>query len=130
MPAKLGEDTNALNWFEIPVTDLERAALFYEAIFDLKLMRGNMGHLQMAAFPSRPPHSGGALVKSEMHKPSAEGQMVYLNGNPDLQQVLDRVEQAGGKVVLRKTMISPEAGFMAFIIDTEGNKVGIHSGHS
>jgi predicted enzyme related to lactoylglutathione lyase len=129
MANKLSEDTNALNWFEIPVNDLDRAASFYETIFDIKLMRGIMGPFEMAAFPSRPPHSSGSLVKSEMHKPSAEGQVVYLNGNPDLQLVLDKVEQAGGKVVLPKTVISAEAGFMALIIDTEGNKVGIHSGH-
>jgi len=129
MPAKLGEDTNALNWFEIPVTDIERAATFYEKVFDIKLMRMDMMEMQMAAFPSRPPHSGGTLVKSPRHKPSADGLVVYLNGNPDLQLVLDRVETAGGKIVLPKTLIDQNAGYMSFVIDTEGNRVGIHSGH-
>ena len=88
-----------------------------------------MMEMQMAAFPSMPPHSGGTLVRSARHKPSKEGSMVYLNGNPDLQLVLDRVEKAGGKIDLPKTLINEQAGFMAFIIDTEGNRVGVHSGH-
>lgn len=128
MPAKLSADTNALNWFEIPVLDIDRAAAFYEAIFDIQLMRMEMMGIRMAAFPSRPPHSAGTLAQSPMHKPSMEGQVVYLNGNPDLQLVLDRVEKAGGKILMGKDKISDQAGYMAFILDTEGNRVGVHSG--
>ena len=72
---------------------------------------------------------GGALVDSGgFHKPSqTDGPLVYLNGNPDLQNVLDRVEEAGGKIMVPKTEISPEYGFMAVIFDSEGNRIGLHS---
>jgi len=78
-------------------------------------------------FPSRSPKSGGALVKSPNHKPSTEGSIVYLNGNPNLQLLLDRIEGAGGKITMPKTNIG-ENGNMAYFLDTEGNQVGLHSG--
>jgi predicted enzyme related to lactoylglutathione lyase len=123
---KLSENTNALNWFEISVSDLERAKTFYETAFDIKLTFMQMMDNEMLMFPSGPPHVGGALVKSPNHKPSAEGSIIYLNGNPDLQAVLDRIEPAGGKITLPKTSIG-ENGNMAFFMDTEGNLVGLHS---
>lgn len=72
---------------------------------------------------------GGALVDSGgFHKPSAtDGPLIYLNGNPDVQQVLDKVEAAGGKILMPKTEIPPDYGFMAVILDTEGNRIGLHS---
>jgi len=72
---------------------------------------------------------GGAIVNSGgFHKPSlTDGPLIYLNGNPDLQNVLDKVEAAGGKIIVPKTEISPEYGYMAVIIDTEGNRIGLHS---
>ena len=73
---------------------------------------------------------GGALVDSGgSHKPSAtDGPLIYLNGSPDLQIVLDRIETAGGKVLMPKTEITPEYGYMALLLDTEGNRIGLHSG--
>lgn len=126
----MSASTNALNWFEIPVTDAGRAQKFYEAIFDISMMSMDMpgmDGMQMIGFPPEPPHSGGALVKSPQHKPSTEGSVIYLNGNPDLQQVLDRIEGAGGKIIMPKTQITPEIGYMAFFMDTEGNSMGLHS---
>ena len=125
---KLGKNTNALNWFEIPVSDVARAKKFYETIFEIEMFTMDMMGMQMVMFPSESPKSGGALVKSDSHKPSTEGSVVYLNGNPNLQIVLDKVESAGGKITLPKTDIGKENGFMAFIIDSEGNSVGVHSG--
>ena len=125
---KLGPGTNSLNWFEISVNDIDRAATFYEKIFDISLMRMEMMGMKMAAFPSEPPHSGGALVQSSEQKPSMDGAVIYLNGNPDLQFVLDRVSAAGGQIIMGKTLIDDQVGYMAFFIDTEGNKVGLHSG--
>jgi uncharacterized protein len=124
---KLGKNTNALNWFEIPVTDVARAKKFYETIFDIEMFTMDMMGMQMVMFPSESPKSGGALVKSHDHKPSTEGSVIYLNGNPNLQLVLDKIENAGGKVTLQKTDIGEENGFMAFFIDTEGNLMGVHS---
>jgi uncharacterized protein len=124
---KLGPATNALNWFEIPVTDVTRAKKFYETIFEIEMQLFEMMGEEMIMFPSQSPKSGGALVKGPNHKPSAEGSIVYLNGNPNLQLVLDRIEGAGGKVTMPKTNIG-ENGNMAYFLDTEGNLVGLHSG--
>lgn len=125
---KLSATTNALNWFEIPVTDAERAKKFYETIFNIEMFKMDMMGMEMIMFPSQPPTSGGALVKSPNHIPSTTGSIVYLNANPDLQFVLDRIEKAGGKITMPKTNIDPDTGNMAFFMDTEGNLVGLHSG--
>jgi uncharacterized protein len=125
---KLSANTNALNWFEISILDLDRARKFYETIFEVQLFEMTMGDMTMLMFPSQSPHSGGGLAKSPMHKPSHEGAIIYLNANPDLQLVLDRVEKAGGTIKMPKTKINDEIGAMAFITDTEGNTVGLHSG--
>lgn len=125
---KLGTATNALNWFEIPVTDVARAKKFYETAFDIEMQELDMMGIQMVMFPSESPKSSGALVKGPNHKPSTEGSIIYLNGNPNLQIVLDKIESAGGKITLPKTNIGGDNGYMAFFIDTEGNLVGLHSG--
>lgn len=122
---------NAISWFEIPTTDIDRAAKFYEAIFGIKLNPLDMPNIKMRMFPLDDPMNGvgGALVDSGgFHKPSAtEGPLIYLNGNPDVQKVLDRVETAGGKIMVPKTEISPEYGYMAVFMDTEGNRIALHS---
>lgn len=121
---------NSINWFEIPVNDIKRAAKFYETIFGIKMESNEMMGMQMAFFPAENMNgkASGGLVQSAQHKPSKEGAVLYLNGNPDLSVSLGKVEKAGGKVVMPKTKISDEIGFMAFFIDSEGNKVGLHSG--
>jgi len=121
---------SALNWFEISVTDIARAKIFYEKIFDIEMAQQDMMEMKMAFFPTdnMSEKVGGGLVQSDMHKPSKDGAVIYLNGNPDLSLVLGKVEGAGGKVVMPKTKISDEIGYMAFFTDTEGNKVALHSG--
>lgn len=122
---------NAISWFEIGVLDLNRATRFYEAIFDDKLIPMETEHIRMRLFPIADMQNGvgGALVDSGgFHKPSlTEGPLIYLNGSPDLQKVLDRIPAAGGMVMVPKTAISPEYGFMAVFTDTEGNRIGLHS---
>ena len=122
---------NAISWFEIPASDLSRAQKFYEQIFDIRLTPLDLPNIKMRMFPIDDPMTGvgGALADSGgFHKASAtEGPMIYLNGNPDVQNILDRVESAGGKIFVPKTEISPEFGFMAVIIDSEGNRIGLHS---
>lgn len=122
---------DAISWFEIPATNLDRAQKFYEAIFDIKLDPIDMPNIKMRMFPVDDPMSGigGAIVDSGgFHKPSGtDGPLIYLNGNPDLQKILDKVEAAGGKIMLPKTEISPEYGFMGVFFDTEGNRIGLHS---
>jgi predicted enzyme related to lactoylglutathione lyase len=129
MSEKLSSTTNALNWFEIPATDITRAKKFYETIFGIEMQTIEMMGMQMAMFPTQSPHVGGALIVSENHKPSAEGSIIYLNANPDLQLVLNKMESAGGKITMPKTLIDEATGYMAFFMDTEGNLVGLHSGN-
>lgn len=121
---------HAISWFEIPTTDLERAANFYERIFEVKLIPLDLPAIKMRMFPIEDAMNvGGALVfNKEFYKPSAtEGSLLYLNANPDVQLILDRVGAAGGKIQVPKTLISPENGYMAVIIDTEGNRIALHS---
>jgi predicted enzyme related to lactoylglutathione lyase len=121
---------NAINWFEISVSDMNRAKTFYETIFSTKQedVQEMMG-MQMSFFPidNMSGKVGGGLVQSDMHKPSTEGAVLYLNANPDLDDVLSKVTEAGGKIAMPKMKISDEVGHMAFLIDSEGNKVGLHS---
>jgi predicted enzyme related to lactoylglutathione lyase len=121
--------TNSLNWFEIPVTEMHRAKHFYQVIFSMHMNESEMMSMQMAFFPFEPGSgkASGALVKSDQHKPSMDGAVIYLNANPDLSNVLDKVESVGGSIVMPKTQITPEIGYMAFITDTEGNRIALHS---
>jgi predicted enzyme related to lactoylglutathione lyase len=129
MAKKMANDTNALNWFEIPTLDIQRATKFYETIFDIKMRQMNLSRYETTIFPTDETLgiSSGALVKSDFHKPSQGGVLIYLNANPDLQLVLDRVEKAGGKVVHAKTLITKEIGYFGLINDTEGNLIALHS---
>jgi uncharacterized protein len=121
---------HAISWFEIPSVNLERATKFYETIFAVQLIVMDTPNIKMRLFPLEDMSGiGGAVVDSGgFHKPSVtDGPLIYLNGNPDLQNVLDKVEAAGGKIMVPKTEISPEYGNMAVFIDTEGNRIGLHS---
>ena len=124
------EKNRILNWFEIPATDLSRAQRFYETVFDVKLELMDLPELQMVMFPydqNDRKLSGGALVKSEFHKPSDSGVVIYFNGDPDLNIPLGRVEEAGGRIMMHKTKISDQIGYMAFFKDSEGNSIALHS---
>lgn len=119
---------NVLNWFEIPVLDLDRAIKFYSTVFSYSSMHQmNLGGLQMAIFPMEGDGVGGALCQHEEYNPSKEGSLIYLNANPDLSIPLSKVESAGGEVLMPKKQISPEIGFMALFIDSEGNRIALHS---
>jgi predicted enzyme related to lactoylglutathione lyase len=121
---------NAISWFEIPATDLDRAQKFYEAIFGIQMIPMDMPNIKMRMFPLDDMMGvGGALCDSGgFHKPSAtDGPLIYLNGNPDVQVILDRVVAAGGTVIVPKTEISPDYGYMGVFIDSEGNRIGLHS---
>ena len=122
---------NAISWFEIPTTDINRAQKFYETIFGITMMPMDLPNIKMRMFPLEDMMTqvGGALVDSGgFHKASAtDGPLIYLNANPDVQNVLDKVEAAGGKIMVPKTEISPEYSFMGVFTDTEGNRIGLHS---
>jgi uncharacterized protein len=122
---------NAISWFEIPSTDLARAQKFYETIFDITLNPLDVANIKMRVFPLEDTMIGigGAVVyNAEFYKPSAtDGPLIYLNGNPDVQIILDKIEAAGGKILVPKTEISPDYGHMAMFLDTEGNRIALHS---
>jgi uncharacterized protein len=122
---------NAISWFEIPTKDLDRAQKFYEEIFQLKMIPLDLPNIRMRMFPLDDMQTGvgGALCHAEgFYNPSLnDGPLIYLNANPDVKIILDRIESAGGRVIVPKTEISPEYGFMGIFVDTEGNRIGLHS---
>ncbi|MEQ8674574.1 MAG: VOC family protein [Aggregatilineales bacterium] len=117
---------HAINWFDIPAVDYNRAVKFYSTILGADMIPFE-GMENYSMFPSGENEISGGLGTVDSLKPSGDsGALVYLNGGDDLSTVLDRVEGAGGKVVLPKTSIGPN-GFVARFHDTEGNLVGLHS---
>lgn len=117
--------TNAVNWFEIATTDIERAARFYERVLDVKLKRESFGGVPHAIFPSDERAVTGALVHTKELTPGGNGSRLYLNA-PRLDEALARTPEAGGRVVMPRTAIG-EHGFIAMIVDTEGNTVALHT---
>jgi uncharacterized protein len=122
---------NVVGWFEIPVTDMSRAIRFYETVFGFTIERHRMGEEDMGWFPYVPEGmgAGGSLVyHPEHYKPSADGTIVYLTAfSGDLAIELARVEAAGGKVLNEKKLIAEGYGYMGLFLDTEGNRVAVHS---
>ena len=131
---KIDAETNIITWFEIPVVDTERARKFYETIFDIEMSTRTIPQTgeELTFFPYDPnviqATSGritGVLSKSPKSHPSDKGTLVYINAYPEIQKVLDKVVKAGGKIIVPAMQMN--AGFIAVIIDTEGNRVGLHS---
>jgi uncharacterized protein len=122
---------NMVGWFEVPVSDMERAMAFYETVFGVKLSRHTLGTFDMAWFPSldAAPGAAGSLVRlAEHYKPSADGTLVYFSSQTgDLADELARVPAAGGKILSPKKQIAPDVGYMATVLDTEGNRIALHS---
>lgn len=121
---------NVVGWFELPVTNMGRAIEFYEGVFGFTIDLHKMGELEMGWFPSVADGSGsgGSLVKHPEYTPSDKGVLVYFTAHSgDLANELSKVETAGGKVLMPKKKISDEHGFMALILDSEGNRVALHS---
>lgn len=121
---------SAVNWFDIPVTDMNRAKAFYSTLLGGELhdeandvAMGKAGAMAILPFQDG---VGGALMQGDDYTPSRQGSIVYLNGGDDLSVPLGKVEAAGGKVLTDKISIG-ENGFIAFLLDTEGNRVGLHS---
>ena len=123
-------NTHAINWFEIPVTNFDRAKKFYETIFDYQMPENQMGPARMGflLYDFQNGGRGGAIVHNpEFYTPSKNGTLVYLNCDPDLSVVLKRVSAAGGKILEEKTEIGQNLGYWALIEDSEGNRVALHS---
>jgi predicted enzyme related to lactoylglutathione lyase len=119
--------THFITWFEIPVADFERAQKFYSYIFGIKIDKTEMGGDLMGYFPGERGNVSGAIVQGKGYEPSRNGTLVYLNGGDDLNTVLSRVEDSGGRVIRPKTLINENIGYFAIFHDTEGNQVALHS---
>jgi len=119
---------NSINWFEIPVKDFSRAKAFYSTLFGEEVTEMPIPEGKYGILPNEMQNGGvgGAIVEAQGYEPNTKGALVYLNGGDDLSVSLSKVEKAGGKIVLPKTSIG-ENGYMAHFIDTEGNKVALHS---
>ena len=117
-----------VGWFEIPVDDMNRAKAFYETVFKVDIQVVDFGGILMGWFPDRGQVTGaqGTLIKQESYIPSQEGTLVYFISD-NVQNELDRVEAAGGKIYQPKTQISPEHVYRAVLLETEGNRVALHS---
>lgn len=115
-------------WFEIPVENMERAKSFYENVFAVHIEVVNFGGLLMGWFPNKGKDYGstGTLIKQDSYIPSKEGTLVYFHCD-DVAKEIGRVEAAGGQIFQPKTKISDEHGFMAVFVDSEGNRIALHS---
>lgn len=121
--------TNAINWFEIPVLNFERAKEFYSRIYNYEMQESSENAFRMGFLPMERDSQGvgGAIVQGNGYIPSALGTRIYLNGGEDLQHILDRVIAAGGEVIQHKTKINDEHGYFAIFEDPEGNHISLHS---
>lgn len=118
---------NLISIVEISTVDFQRAVSFYQQVLGMSIEKVEMDGMQMGVLPSGGETVNVVLVGSNDHKPSAEGTLVYFNCGDDLQTVLGKIEPNGGKILVQKTEISPDMGFFAIFVDTEGNKIGLHS---
>jgi len=122
---------NIVGWFEIPVTNMERAIRFYETLFGIKLKREKVGNVDMAWFPGNMESvgaSGSLVYHPESYKPSKDGTLIYFSSQyGDIARELSKVKEAGGTVIQPKTLITDDIGYMAICTDSEGNRIALHS---
>lgn len=124
-------EANVVGWFEIPVADMKRAKVFYEKVFDIEILVEQFGNTLMGWFPFpedlEARGAGGSLVENKgFYTPSTDGTLVYFSCK-EINTELNRVEAAGGKILQQKTLIRDDIGYMALFIDSEGNRIALHS---
>ena len=113
--------------FEIPATEISRAVNFYQAILNIQIEKIDMPEMKMGILPYEGQMVTGVIIEADGYKPSADGVTIYLNGGDNLQIILDKVENNGGKILVPKSSHADESGYFATFIDSEGNKIGLHS---
>lgn len=118
---------NAITWFEIPVSDFDRALKFYNHIIEGELEIHDFGGFKMGWFPYDEKSVSGSICYGEDYVPSKNGVVIYFDANPDLNRMLDKVKEAGGEIIQGKTLITEDIGYMALFIDSEGNRIALHS---
>jgi len=124
---KTKEMKSHISIFEIPATDISRAVDFYKAILGINIEKMEFPEMQMGIFPYEEQMVTGVIVKTEGDKPSANGVTIYLNGGDNLQVILDKVEKNGGEIIVPKSPHADDSGYYALFLDSEGNKMGLHS---
>jgi predicted enzyme related to lactoylglutathione lyase len=113
--------------FEIPATEISRAIDFYQAILDINIEKMEFPEMKMGILPYEGQMVTGVLVQAEGNKPSADGVTIYLNGGDNLQNILDKVEENGGEIIVPKSLHADGKEYYAIFLDSEGNKMGLHS---
>lgn len=117
---------NFVTWFEIPAYNHYRSVAFFNYIYGIEMTSVELNGFAMGFFPAES-GIGGAIVTGPGCVPSEVGPLIYLNGGEDLNTVLWRVNEAGGRVIMEKTFLSETAGYFALFIDSEGNRLALHS---
>jgi predicted enzyme related to lactoylglutathione lyase len=116
---------NSIVWCDIPAKNLDRAITFYSAVLDLKIEKQTIPGMEFAAFAHKD-GVGGCLFAGAEAQPSAQGPLVYLNCQGRLDAAAATVGPNGGKILQAKHQIGPY-GFRVVILDSEGNRVALHS---
>lgn len=120
--------TSPIDWFEIPVQDMDRAQRFYETLLATRLRRESIAGNTLAVFDYADSSVGGCLMAGAgAPAPSLAGTLVYLRAGASLDATLERVGAAGGRVVTPKVQLPGDMGCYAHIADSEGNRVGLHA---
>lgn len=120
-----GKNRSWTHWFEIPASNYDRAKTFYETIYQMDIETVEMGLYKMGIIPHN--DVGCAIISGESYEPGPNGPIVYMDANPDLDIILNRIENAGGKIIKPKKAISEDHRFMATFLDSEGNRMALHS---
>jgi predicted enzyme related to lactoylglutathione lyase len=123
----IDERDNVAVWFEIPAVNFERAARFYETIFNARLRLQTIGGQKMGVFPYERPSVSGCVMEAPALAGQDTGTIVYLNCNGQLEEVLERVERAGGVLLTPRVELPTGMGAYFHIRDSEGNRVGLHA---
>jgi hypothetical protein len=116
-----------INWFEIPASDFSRAVRFYESIFEKKLRVEKFGGGQLGVFTNTDGESFGGVMQGEGCTPGSDGTVIYLDASPAIDQVIARIKTAGGRIKMDKFALPDSMGYIAHFIDTEGNRLALHS---
>lgn len=124
---KTKEMKSYISIFEIPATDISRAVNFYQAILGVNIEKMEMPEMEMGIFPYEEQMVTGVIVRAEGYNPSANGVTIYLNGGDNLQVILDKVKNNGGEVIVPKSLHADKSGYYSLFLDSEGNKIGLHS---
>jgi predicted enzyme related to lactoylglutathione lyase len=120
-------NSKVLEWFELPTADLARAIGFYNTVLSINMQGIDFGPSRIAVFPREEGDPSGCLIHADDHTPSQAGTVIYINAGRDLEPALQRIEPAGGKVLVSKTQVGPGMGYYAVFVDSEGNRVGLAS---